>query len=115
MHICNGGFLTLPEVQNRGIGKAMGKAFILLAPQLGYRAGALSSPFKCFTWAHSLYCYIAMFNLVFESNEPSVRLWRSLGFKQIGRIPEAGLLANGKYVDALMFHYDFVKESVRPA
>ncbi len=48
-----------------------------------------------------------MFNLVFESNVPSVRLWRSLGFKQIGRIPQAGLLAHGEYVDALMLHYDF--------
>ncbi len=48
-----------------------------------------------------------MFNLVFESNVPSVRLWRSLGFKQIGRIPQAGLLAHGEYVDALMLRYDF--------
>lgn len=52
----------------------------------------------------------AMFNLVFESNEPSVRLWRSLGFKQIGRIPQAGLLAHGEYADALMLYYDLTAD-----
>ncbi len=61
-----------------------------------------------------------MFNLVFENNIPSVRLWRSLGFKEIGRIPNAGYLIKKKettaqkndeveeeFVDAIMFYYNF--------
>jgi len=56
----------------------MGKSFLKLAPALGYRA--------------------AMFNLVFDTNKPSLHLWRSLGFKEIGLVPKAGLLSHGEYV-----------------
>ena len=56
----------------------MGKSFLKLAPVLGYRA--------------------AMFNLVFDTNKPSLHLWRSLGFKEIGLVPKAGLLSHGEYV-----------------
>ncbi|KAJ1566311.1 hypothetical protein HK405_010307 [Cladochytrium tenue] len=45
-HICNGGFVTSPEYRGKGVGKAMGKAFLVVAPALGYKA--------------------SMFNLVFE-------------------------------------------------
>ncbi|CAF4213162.1 unnamed protein product, partial [Rotaria magnacalcarata] len=53
----------------------------------------------------------------------SVRLWRSLGFQEIGRVPKAGYLikkneatkqANAEeeeeeeFVDAIMFYYSFV-------
>jgi GNAT superfamily N-acetyltransferase len=43
-HICNGGFITKPSAQGKGVGKAMGKAFLSLAPQLGYRAGLAFLP-----------------------------------------------------------------------
>ncbi|CAF3781011.1 unnamed protein product [Rotaria socialis] len=103
-HICNGGFITSEMHRNQGIGKIMGKAFIEIVPLLGYRA--------------------SMFNLVFANNVPSVRLWRSLGFQEIGRVPKAGYLikkseatkqANAElkeeeeeFVDAIMFYYSFV-------
>jgi ribosomal protein S18 acetylase RimI-like enzyme len=61
-----------------------------------------------------------MFNLVFITNIPSVRLWRSLGFQEIGRLPNAGYLIKKKetneqandeveeeFVDAIMFYYSF--------
>jgi ribosomal protein S18 acetylase RimI-like enzyme len=61
-----------------------------------------------------------MFNLVFITNIPSVRLWRSLGFQEIGRLPNAGYLIKKKetneqendeveeeFVDAIMFYYNF--------
>ncbi|CAF1332075.1 unnamed protein product [Adineta steineri] len=99
-HICNGGFITSSFHRNQGIGTVMALAFIEIAPLLGYKA--------------------SMFNLVFESNIASVRLWRSLGFKEIGRVPNAGLLIKNKeiteetnadieeeYVDAIMFYYSF--------
>jgi L-amino acid N-acyltransferase YncA len=78
----------------------MGLAFIQIAPLLGYKA--------------------SMFNLVFENNIHSVHLWRSLGFREIGRVPNVGYLKKRKeitestkieveeeFVDALMFYYDF--------
>jgi enoyl-CoA hydratase len=70
------------------VGKLMGKAFIQLAPLLGYQG--------------------SMFNLVFASNVASIQLWRSLGFKEIGRLPKAGRLkSQNELVDAIMFYYDF--------
>ena len=54
-----------------------------------------------------------MFNLVFESNTASIKLWRRLGFKEIGRVPKAGRLRgqgtdnNEGYVDAIQFYWDF--------
>ena len=49
---------------------------------------------------------------VFVSNEPSLRLWRSLGFKEVGRIPQAGLLRVGQgeaYVDAVQMRFDLTQ------
>ena len=59
-----------------------------------------------------------MFNLVFENNTASVRLWDSLGFKRIGMVPNAGRLkkrnGNGadeeEYVNAIMFYKDFAEK-----
>jgi L-amino acid N-acyltransferase YncA len=79
----------------------MASAFIEIAPLLGYRA--------------------SMFNLVFENNLASIRLWKSLNFKEIGRVPNAGYLIRNRtntidqsqlnieeeYVDAIMFYYSF--------
>jgi len=51
----------------------------------------------------------SVFNLVFENNIASVRLWHSLGFREVGRIPKAGRLRNSpdQLVDAIVFYYDF--------
>ncbi|CAF0892599.1 unnamed protein product [Adineta ricciae] len=96
-HICNAGFITAPAYRNQGIGKIMALAYLQIAPLLGYKA--------------------SMFNLVFANNIASIRLWRSLGFQEIGRVPNAGLLVKDKktnneveeeeYVDAIMFYYSF--------
>lgn len=49
-----------------------------------------------------------MFNLVYESNVASCRIWDALGFKRIGKIPGGGrLLSNpGQYVDAIIYGRD---------
>ncbi len=53
-----------------------------------------------------------MFNLVFENNTASLNLWKSLpGYIQSGRIPKAGQLADGTYVDAIQFYNDFYAEA----
>ncbi|KAF9296353.1 hypothetical protein BGZ88_000059 [Linnemannia elongata] len=95
-HICNGGFMVNPRHRGLGLGGIMGKAFLKVVPLIGYKA--------------------SMFNLVFESNVASVKLWRRLGFKEIGRVPNAGRLrgqgelggdAKEGYVDAIQFYWDF--------
>ncbi|KAG0211774.1 hypothetical protein BGX33_004089 [Mortierella sp. NVP41] len=94
--ICNGGFMVNPRHRGLGIGGIMGKAFLKVVPVIGYKA--------------------SMFNLVFESNVASIKLWRRLGFREIGRVPKAGRLRgqgelNGEakegYVDAIQFYWDF--------
>ncbi|KAI9216109.1 hypothetical protein BC828DRAFT_394220 [Blastocladiella britannica] len=97
-HVCNGGFLVHANGhRGRGVGTAMALAFLRVAPALGYKA--------------------SVFNLVFESNVPSVKLWRRTGFREIGRVPKAGRLRTDgsqeeRFVDAIMFYHDF--ESVLP-
>jgi ribosomal protein S18 acetylase RimI-like enzyme len=44
------------------------------------------------------------FNFVISSNERAVRLWQSLGFETIGRLPGAFLSPSRGYVDALVMH-----------
>ncbi len=88
-HICNAGFIVQRELRGQGIGRLMGEAMVAIATDLGYQA--------------------VMFNLVFETNIASLRLWESLGFETIGRIPEAVQLDDGKLVDALMLYRNLRK------
>lgn len=83
-HICNAGFIVQPELRGRGIGRFMGESMLLIAAQLGYQA--------------------VMFNLVFETNIPSITLWQSLGFDIIGSIPNAAKLVDGKVIKGLMMY-----------
>jgi len=62
---------------------------LLLARDRGYRA--------------------VMYNLVFETNVASLKLWESLGFRAIGRIPEGVLLPDGRYRDAVMLYRSLVE------
>ncbi|MBD2251284.1 GNAT family N-acetyltransferase [Nostoc parmelioides] len=83
-HICNAGFIVQPGLRGQGIGRFMGESMLSLASQLGYEA--------------------VMFNLVFETNIPSITLWQSLGFDIIGSIPDAAKLADGNLVKALIMY-----------
>lgn len=86
-HICNGGFITKESARRKGIARFMGSNYLQLAKALGFKA--------------------SMFNLVFVTNTGSLHLWRSLNFKEIGRIPNAGYYPSlGGYVDAIQFYYD---------
>ena len=68
-HICNAGFMVSKKAAGRGIGKAMGRFALEEAKRLGY---------------HGM-----QFNFVIKTNEKAVNLWKSLGFRVIGEIPEA--------------------------
>lgn len=46
----------------------------------------------------------SVFNLVFENNTASIKIWEKLGFGVIGRVPGAARLANSEeLVDALIY------------
>ena len=87
-HICNAGFIVAPAVRGQGLGHGMGKAMLTLARDLGYRA--------------------VMYNLVFETNVASLKIWQALDFQEIGRIPQSAHLPDGRYVDAIMLYKSLV-------
>ncbi|KAF2096704.1 zf-H2C2-domain-containing protein, partial [Rhizodiscina lignyota] len=84
-HVCNGGFLTTDASRNRGVGRLMGESYIDWAPKLGYT--------------------YSVFNLVYETNVASCRIWDALGFKRIGRVKGCGNLKSypDRLVDAIIY------------
>lgn len=68
-HTANASYMTMPSEGGKGIGKTMGAFSFEEARRLGYKA--------------------MQFNIVVKSNERAVRLWKKLGFRIIGEIPEA--------------------------
>ena len=97
-HICNGGFIVQPETRGYRVGTLMGACFLQFARQLGYQA--------------------AYFNLVFESNQVSIKLWERLGFERVATIPKAARLVgmpidketgDPKLDTAFGYYYDLTK------
>ncbi|MEV4924892.1 GNAT family N-acetyltransferase [Streptomyces roseoverticillatus] len=76
-HIASASFMVSPEAAGRGIGRALGEHVIAWAREQGYRA--------------------IQFNAVVETNTRAVALWKSLGFRIIGTLPEAYHLPDGTY------------------
>ncbi|MEM6749192.1 MAG: GNAT family N-acetyltransferase [Planctomycetota bacterium] len=83
-HVANAGFLVAPEARGQGVGRRMGEHALEEAKRLGYRA--------------------MQFNLVVATNEASVRLWPSLGFDVVGRLPGAFVHPAQGEVDALVMY-----------
>lgn len=83
-HICNAGFIVQPSARGAGIGRFMGEAMLAIASSRGYTA--------------------VMFNLVFATNTPSLKLWESLGFTTIGQIPNAVQLDGDRVIDACILY-----------
>ncbi|KAF8891779.1 hypothetical protein BD779DRAFT_1610503 [Infundibulicybe gibba] len=91
-HICNAGFVVPPRHRGMGYGSVLSRSYVHYAPRLGYRG--------------------SVFNLVYVNNTASVKLWESLGFTKVGRIPRAGRLRcedgiQEEFVDAWVFYKNF--------
>jgi GNAT superfamily N-acetyltransferase len=84
-HVCNAGFLVTDAARNKGVGRLMGESYLDWAPRLGYT--------------------YSVFNLVYETNVASCRIWDALGFKRIGRVKGAGNLRShpGELIDAIIY------------
>lgn len=96
--------MTTTAARGRGVGQAMGEAYLEFAPRLVRPS--------CWSFAHNQRIYLtinlqgytySVFNLVFANNPASIRIWEKLGFSVIGRVPKAARLANSEeLVDALI-------------
>ncbi len=82
--MANCGYVTAQNATGRGVARAMCVHSLEVARQRGFRA--------------------MQFNFVVSTNERAVRLWTSLGFETIGRLPDAFLHPTLGYVDALVMY-----------
>ncbi len=83
-HVCNCGYITDARTIGRGIARAMCLHSLNHARSCGYRA--------------------MQFNCVVSTNERAVRLWQSLGFEIVGRLPGAFRHPTHGFVDALVMY-----------
>lgn len=89
-HACNGGFLVNFEKRGLGLGKELGGKYLDWAPKLGY--------------------VYSVFNLVFETNVASLRIWDSLGFERIGYVKNVAVLkGEDRFVGAHVYGKDLVE------
>ncbi|EEH43308.2 uncharacterized protein PADG_08233, partial [Paracoccidioides brasiliensis Pb18] len=91
-HVCNGTFLVTDASRNKGVGRLMGEGYLEWAPLLGYT--------------------YSVFNLVYETNVASCRIWDALGFKRIGKVPGCGNLKShpNQPVDGIIYGRDLGPE-----
>ena len=83
-HVANCGYITATAASGRGVARAMCAHSLDRARTRGFRA--------------------MQFNFVVAANERAVRLWQSLGFAIVGRLPEAFRHPSLGYVDAYIMH-----------
>jgi ribosomal protein S18 acetylase RimI-like enzyme len=83
-HVANCGYVTSEAAQGRGIARAMCLHSMERAKERGFRA--------------------MQFNFVVSSNERAVKLWASLGFEIVGRLPKVFDHPKLGFVDALVMY-----------
>ena len=83
-HVANCGYATATHATGRGIARAMCAHSLDHAKQRGFRA--------------------MQFNFVVATNERALRLWESMGFAIVGRLPGAFAHPTLGDVDALVMH-----------
>jgi ribosomal protein S18 acetylase RimI-like enzyme len=81
-HVANCGYMTASDATGRGIGRQMCEHSLDYARSRGFRA--------------------IQFNFVVSTNARAIRLWQSLGFETVGRLPLAFNHPAHGYVDALI-------------
>jgi GNAT superfamily N-acetyltransferase len=82
-HVAHAAFIVDQASAGQGIGRALAERVLRRARTLHYRA--------------------MQFNAVVADN-PAIALWRSLGFTEIGRVPDGFRRTDGTFVDLLVLH-----------
>ena len=90
-HVCNCGYMTRASSTGRGVARSMCEHSLAHARSRGYRA--------------------MQFNFVVSTNERAVRLWQSLGFEIVGRLPGAFRHPAHGFVDALVMYQSIDQEA----
>lgn len=89
-HNCNAGFLVNSSQRGKKIGYRLAQVYLKWAPLLGYK--------------------YSVYNLVFETNVASWKIWDHFKFDRIGFVPNAGILKGHKEpVNAIIFGKDLTK------
>ncbi len=78
-HVANASYAVRADARGRGIGRSLGEASLEIAKELGYAA--------------------MQFNIVVGTNTAALRLWRALGFRVVGTIPDGFELPSGERVE----------------
>lgn len=94
-HVANCGYVTAASSARKGVARAMCFHSLAEASQRGFRA--------------------IQFNFVVSTNERAVRLWQSMGFGIVGRLPGAFLHPTKGYVDVFVMYRDLVTADESPA
>ena len=81
-HVANCGYVTADDARGRGVARSMCEHSLQHARERGFRA--------------------MQFNFVISTNEQAIRLWESLGFIIVGRLPLAFHHPQLGYTDALV-------------
>jgi L-amino acid N-acyltransferase YncA len=83
-HVANCGYMTAPAARGRGIARAMCAHSLTEAKARGFHA--------------------MQFNFVVSTNAAAVKLWKSMGFQEAGRLPEAFRHPTLGLVDTLVMY-----------
>jgi len=83
-HVANCGYVTAPPAQGHGVARQMCLHSLQRAKERGFRA--------------------MQFNFVVCTNERAIKLWTSLGFQTVGRLPLAFEHPAQGFVDALVMY-----------
>ncbi|MGA8210279.1 MAG: GNAT family N-acetyltransferase [Nocardioidaceae bacterium] len=83
-HVGTAAFMVAPEARGRGVGRRLAEHVVAWHREQGYRA--------------------IQFNAVVATNTTAVRLWRDLGFRVVGTVPEAFRHPTQGFVDLLVMH-----------
>ena len=78
-HVANAAFMVAINARGLGVGRAMAEHCLSEARRFGFRA--------------------MQFNYVVSTNESALRLWRHLGFRIVGTLPDAFRHPTRGYVD----------------
>jgi ribosomal protein S18 acetylase RimI-like enzyme len=84
-HLANAGFMVAGAARGRGVGRCLAEHCLARASELGYLA--------------------MVFNAVVATN-PALRLWESLGFREVGRVPRGFRHPRDGLVDLVVMHRD---------
>jgi L-amino acid N-acyltransferase YncA len=87
-HVANAGFMVSGSARGQGVGRAMAEHCLSEARQLGYRA--------------------MQFNYVISTNTSAIRLWQELGFKTVGKLPDAFRHPDKGYVDVYVMYRSLI-------